>query len=565
MVFRGEDCVSLGWCFWHKACYGCLFCGSKIVARGTTIKELFEEDGTGEDEKAKEVDTVPMCINCLVDVQDQQGTEGKQVNEAKVVKKALRKVERAEGGTGLARGRWEELRKGYNEKKIHLHRRVNGDGARSDLDEGGDQGNNGQSTIYVSLSDPLGETSFQPSPTKGIPSFLQPSPASPVQFSHQVPVQQHQESQIRRHNVRSYSSRASNNSHASTVRLEDQLSSTSDGNKPQSHHSQVSEVPSLRNTLPTGSQRRFIHRGASFVSEQPLTLPSSLIHKAVAPEDSMSNHSTTFSAYGTPPEYPSPPVSSSGRHSRSSGGDDPFTPNSTSFNSRMNRTTSYNLSPTTSHTGGGSTRQYSSNSSLRSKPSGRPEAPTMSMHVHRIDPRMSSEYLQHQQQQAYQSKSSPHLKPSTLSITPITPPAPVALSGNNTPATLDDDPRQGFLRRTASGRRRRLPRDDDKEEETLMAKIAIRKNSLATAAAGKAEPSTGRVQTPEMVATTTRGHRERGQTLPAGVLEAVEGTTRARDKKKGGSGGSGGSGNGNGGSSSKRRSVQAELRRFFGR
>ncbi|KAK0737127.1 hypothetical protein B0T21DRAFT_401195 [Apiosordaria backusii] len=560
MVFRGEDCVSLGWCFWHKACYGCLFCGCKIVVRGVGLKELFEGSGGDEEERAKEVDTVPMCINCLVDMQDQ------------VVKRALRKVERNEGG--LARGRWEELRRGYNEKRIHLHRRVNGDGARSDFEEGGDQGVGGEGVIYVSLSDPLGEMSFRPSPTKGIPSFLQPLGASSVQSSHQVSVQKQQESQIRRHNVRSYSSRASNNSHASTVRLEDKYSSASDGNKTQSHHSQISEVLSLRHTPPTGSQRRFLHRGTSFVSEQPLTLPSSLIQKAVGAEDSLSNNSTTFSAYGTPPEYPSPPVSSSGRHSRSSGADDPFT--TTSSDPRLNRATSYNLSPTTSHTGGGSTRQYSSNDSLRSKAGNqgpRVEGSTMSMHIHRMDPKLSSDFLQ----QAYQSKSSPQLTPSTLSITPITPPAAVAfpfVGSTSSAITSDNNAREGFLRRTASGKRRKFPRgDDDREEETLMAKIAIRKNSLATAAAGgaggsavKAEPSTGRVQTPEMVATTTRGHRERGQTIPAGVLgDSVEGV-RGRDKKKGGSGGSGGSGSGNGnGASSKRRSVQAELRRFFGR
>lgn len=557
MVFRGEDCVSLGWCFWHKACYGCLFCGCKNVVRGTPLKEWFEDDGTGEEDKAKEVDTVPMCINCLVDVQDQQGAEGEQVSEAEVVQKALRKVERAEGDNGLARGRWEGLRKGYNEKKIHLHRRVNEEGARSDFDEGGDQGND-QTTIYVSLSDPLGEISFRPSPTKGIPSFLQPSPASPVQSSHQVPVPTQQESRIRRHNVRSYSSRVSNNSHASTVRLEDRYFSTSDSNRTQYPHSEMSEVPSLQNTPPTSSPRRFIHRGAPFVSNQ--TLPSSPIQREAAPQDSLSHNSTTFSSYETPPEYPSSPVSSSGRQSQSLGADDPFT----KIDSRMNRATSYNLFPTASHTGVTSTRQYSSYHSLRSNPSARVEPPVMSIHIHQTNPRMSTEYLQ-PQRQAHQSRSSPQLQPPpALSITPInTPPAPVVLIGNNTTPT--NNPKQGFLRRTVSGRKRqKFPRGED--EEARMAKIGTGKNgSLATAPAVKAEPSAGRVQTPEMVATTattvttTRGHQEIGQTIPIGALEG-------RDEKKGRSGGSGGSGSGNGGSSRKRRSVQADLlRRFFGR
>ena len=24
---RGDEAVSLGWCFWHRACFGCLVCG----------------------------------------------------------------------------------------------------------------------------------------------------------------------------------------------------------------------------------------------------------------------------------------------------------------------------------------------------------------------------------------------------------------------------------------------------------------------------------------------------------------------------------------------------------
>lgn len=50
----------------------------------------------------------------------------------------LRKVERVEGDNGLVRGRWEGLRKGYNEKKIYLYRWVNEEGVRLDFDEGGD-------------------------------------------------------------------------------------------------------------------------------------------------------------------------------------------------------------------------------------------------------------------------------------------------------------------------------------------------------------------------------------------------------------------------------------------
>lgn len=51
VVCRGDECVSLGWCFWHRACYGCLLCGSRGLCRGVRVEDLFRGDGDGEEEE----------------------------------------------------------------------------------------------------------------------------------------------------------------------------------------------------------------------------------------------------------------------------------------------------------------------------------------------------------------------------------------------------------------------------------------------------------------------------------------------------------------------------------
>ncbi len=34
VIVRGDEVVSLGWCFWHWGCFGCLVCGGKLCVPG---------------------------------------------------------------------------------------------------------------------------------------------------------------------------------------------------------------------------------------------------------------------------------------------------------------------------------------------------------------------------------------------------------------------------------------------------------------------------------------------------------------------------------------------------
>lgn len=116
VIFRGEECVSLGWCFWHRACYGCLLYGSKLVVTAPTLADLFDDDNknvaTGSRESrdgddvgfglraGREITEVPTCANCLL------GCETDSTDQKTIVHNALRRVDRADGG--LARKRWEK-------------------------------------------------------------------------------------------------------------------------------------------------------------------------------------------------------------------------------------------------------------------------------------------------------------------------------------------------------------------------------------------------------------------------------------------------------------------------
>ncbi|KAI1484935.1 hypothetical protein F5X96DRAFT_675130 [Biscogniauxia mediterranea] len=230
LVLRGDEAVSLGWCFWHRACYGCLLCGNRAVAVGPRVGELFCDEGKGNEEgvgggRGKEIQEIPMCAHCVVscEVEDEPDRE-------KVAQRALRRVDRVDGG--LSRKRWERERRGdgsavvVNRKARGAIRRVPGKISRAveglsstryqqppqssshgrappyeshvagDGTLSGQAGSNESavhcvvpldSTIYVSLFDPLDGPAFKPSPTKPIPRWMQLLPGQRTQYRKRQP------------------------------------------------------------------------------------------------------------------------------------------------------------------------------------------------------------------------------------------------------------------------------------------------------------------------------------------------------------------------------------------
>ncbi|UPK89988.1 hypothetical protein LCI18_000923 [Fusarium solani-melongenae] len=179
LIFRGDECVSFGWCFWHRACYGCLLYGSRAICRGETAEEGVKDSGCG----GREVTEAPLCAACVVEAEVNDVRE-----ESVVVKRGLRRVERVDGG--LTRRRWEA--KGDEKNSAHEASQKTG---RDGADSEGNKANNmsinladpSESVIWVDIFDPINGPSFKPSPLKPIPLFMQRAPNHAVKLQSQQP------------------------------------------------------------------------------------------------------------------------------------------------------------------------------------------------------------------------------------------------------------------------------------------------------------------------------------------------------------------------------------------
>lgn len=166
-MFRGDECVSLGWCFWHRGCYGCLMCGSRRVVEGVKVEELFgsdeAQDGSGEAEygslgrmKGREVDNIPLCAKCVEEISKEK------LDEEHLIPMALGRVDRFDGG--LSRRRWEARREAEPPATaVPSH----------PLEETPEDARRPPSPIYVCVHDPIGAPAFKASPTKPIPKWMQ--------------------------------------------------------------------------------------------------------------------------------------------------------------------------------------------------------------------------------------------------------------------------------------------------------------------------------------------------------------------------------------------------------
>ncbi|KAM9882075.1 mediator of rna polymerase ii transcription [Verticillium dahliae] len=299
---RGEDCVSLGWCFWHRACYGCLLCGSKHIASGVKLEELFGdldddlEDNMGKT-RGREIEGPPLCAHCLVEAE----LDG--MDERAVVQKGLRRMDCVDGGLG--RTRWEASQGQPLPLRIGSHQ--TGAPVRDAIDAIDPP----DSTIYVSINDPLGEPAFKPSPTKPIPRWMQMLPGNRRQYypdasRQSTPVSPSRVSSTSTQQLGPLPERARTSSSISTVCPQKILNPAS---TPPSLSPRVS---SLTRTSSGGSITDFHprtvedhmkrHTPSSWVSHEPLKRPSSRMAYIQGHQRTVTEVSTS-SAYATPPEF----------------------------------------------------------------------------------------------------------------------------------------------------------------------------------------------------------------------------------------------------------------------
>ncbi|KAI1769008.1 hypothetical protein GGR53DRAFT_529722 [Hypoxylon sp. FL1150] len=365
VVFRGDDCVSLGWCFWHRACYGCLLCGSRLVVAGPKLAELFDDNDDGDRVAAstsargnreegvvglglgpgKEIAEIPTCANCVV----RSGVDSG--NQQNVVQNVLRRVDRIDGG--MARQRWERgngqvSRQAVGEiKRVPSRRnsaaiqaptppnrapwlsqvrartshtsRLAGDGAMS----GSDDESKGcvvplDSTIYVSIHDPINEPAFKPSPTKPIPKWMQWLP-SQRNRRHQNEVQPRSILDEHFPPRPGPSSKTELPSEPKTV-----CPTTPPGVKHRPAHSQLPDylsVPTAAGPNDAVDSTIKALKGPSFVLDEPLKRPSSRV-AASAPSSSSPTRAAKAEPTLPPPPRPSLPLP----ESLSPGSRSPFAP-----------------------------------------------------------------------------------------------------------------------------------------------------------------------------------------------------------------------------------------------
>jgi hypothetical protein len=116
---REDESVSLGWCFWHKGCFGCLICGQPInldvwlaaepadryKASGHLVDEMEEIlNNRVEKSHAVEIDEVPTCKHCTASLE-----KTRIYRDEVELFLAKSTVRRRDGGVGDAR--WDKLRR----------------------------------------------------------------------------------------------------------------------------------------------------------------------------------------------------------------------------------------------------------------------------------------------------------------------------------------------------------------------------------------------------------------------------------------------------------------------
>jgi hypothetical protein len=134
-IVRGDEVVSLGWCFWHRSCFGCLFCKTSMPVPhvenwedGIPIGTRNDANPIAGNTKPKctglELDEVPLCNVCMVEIAGETADH--------VLKKGLEIVTRSDGGLsrdrlGMLDGFKVEADRGILPATSHsplLHRRL---------------------------------------------------------------------------------------------------------------------------------------------------------------------------------------------------------------------------------------------------------------------------------------------------------------------------------------------------------------------------------------------------------------------------------------------------------
>lgn len=168
IICRGDDCVSFGWCFWHRACYSCLLCRNRAVVDTSCTQAA---DSAAE---VSELLMPPLCAVCDMET----ASDTKNRNDTELAQACVDFVDSTDGGVGKLRwqmmndssmfgGRNEscQMRCIAREKDTEKHRgrqEYDGMGASREL-------------IWIDVADPLNGPVFQPHSFKPSSTYMMKS------------------------------------------------------------------------------------------------------------------------------------------------------------------------------------------------------------------------------------------------------------------------------------------------------------------------------------------------------------------------------------------------------
>ncbi|RGP67775.1 hypothetical protein FLONG3_8394 [Fusarium longipes] len=309
----------------------CWVCGELVfrddeaIYQGVPIQELFRDDELEDSERGgcggKEVSEVPLCAAYVVEVEVDGVKE-----ESMIINRALRRVEKVDGG--LTRKRWETNNNERNSESASARQppiyRI-GDGLTGNEGTGGNSYSNfrdtSKSVIWVDIFDPINGPSFQPSPLKPIPLFMQ-RPASPIHEPYRRVTAIDTHLQAPPYLRKPHSAPGSvcpprspvENTISDRQRQRQRqpspspsvLSASRSRVRPRESDNRPSSEPP-KNNIRDNELSEVRHKQAiSWVREEPLKRPSSRL--APSRHSDLNRSEATTSAYRTPPEYPDQPL-----------------------------------------------------------------------------------------------------------------------------------------------------------------------------------------------------------------------------------------------------------------
>lgn len=284
--------------------------------------------------RGREIDQVPLCKECLIEVEEEEGLgDGdKEEREKVVVKKGLERIDRVDGG--LTRKRW-EMREGDKERERKQEKeksRNGGKGGLSSLRRGAvddssltrdemasDSGSGKPETIYVNIFDPVGREAFRPGLMKPIPDWMQTGEREHLDHKTGTINLRHDKSRETISTPRPISQGLSESSSTTTViQIPPQPTAThalirrqSGAISPRATSPAPSDDAISRPSSVLGRRTPNLRTGTSFVSEQSLIVPSMFSSHPKETTENSAENSARDSWPSTDSNVSSNPITSS--------------------------------------------------------------------------------------------------------------------------------------------------------------------------------------------------------------------------------------------------------------